>query len=121
VTAVTAIAADGSAQELDFVAGALEQCHGFLLHQVELVSALVTAAERLSADGQQRVIAELRMSAYPRAYFMPELVKRRDQAYMLSGREDLGTPVRKLYAAVAEQFQNTIDDDLRRDAEEDEA
>ncbi|HEV3291171.1 MAG TPA: hypothetical protein VG123_19505, partial [Streptosporangiaceae bacterium] len=48
-----------------------------------------------------------------------ELVNRRDRARALSQRTDLIVAVQGLYAAVAEQIQNAINDDLRRDIEED--
>jgi hypothetical protein len=126
VTAITAIAGDGSAQELSFVTGALAQCEGFVLHEPELVSILVGATENLPGNIREEAQADLRSSAILHAYFRsgtgepaPELVNRRDQARALAQRTDLIVAVQGLYAAVAEQIQNAINDDLRRDIEED--
>jgi len=124
VTVITAIADGGSTQELSFVTGALAQCEGFVLHEPELVSILVEAAENLPGNVREQAMADLRSSALLGGYFRSgsgepasELVNRRDRARILSQRRDLIAPVQELYAA--EQIQNTINDDLQRDLEED--
>jgi hypothetical protein len=60
VAAVAKIAAEGTPAELNFLAGALAQCESFVMDQVELVTALVTALAGVPDEVRERALAGLR-------------------------------------------------------------
>jgi hypothetical protein len=125
VATVRAIAARATPDELDFLTGALAKCEGFALQHVDLVSALVAALAPHPEELRLRGLAGLRMSALCRGYSRTPgkpaeaKVERRDAARALSQRLDLPETVRELYTTVANTCQEDIDDDLQRDAAED--
>jgi hypothetical protein len=126
VSAVRSIAAQGTADELDFLTGALANGGGFALRHVDLVVDLVSALTPLPKDLRMRGLARLRMSAQYRSHVRTPgkpadvTVQGRDAARALSESPDLPQAVRDLYATVADNYQKGIDDDLQRDADEDE-
>jgi len=126
-TAVQNTVAHGTPEELSFLAGALAQCEGFVLNQVEIVTLLIKALNDLPDETREPALAALRMSAHCHGYSRtpgqpaPEYVKRRDLARTISERTDLPDLAREFYTAVTDDLQHRIDEDLRQDAAEDNA
>lgn len=125
LTAVKRIAASSSPHELGFLTRCISNSERFSIDHIELVTELVEALDGCPTEIREIGLADLRASAACRSWTRApghpasEMVQRRDAARALAERADLTPSVRELYTVIAANFQQSIEDDLRRDAAED--
>jgi hypothetical protein len=125
-TAVTRLAASGTAEHLKFLAESLAEVEGFVLDRPDLVTILVVSLQGRDSVLRNDACGYLLLSGMPRGTSRTpgepaqENLTNRDRAADLAAREDLPDAVRELYRQMGKALQNQIDADLESDRREDE-
>lgn len=123
-TAISAIAAEGTADEVLFLAESLGNCPNFALDQPSLVAELIGALSRHPTPIHDDVRGHLLMSGMPRgtsrAPGQPAKanVEARDRAEALSETTAMTGDVREFYGRLRAALQHQIDRDLEDDERE---
>ncbi|MEV6928448.1 hypothetical protein AB0M46_28725 [Dactylosporangium sp. NPDC051485] len=122
-TAITTIAADGSDDELLFLAESLAHCPNFVLDEPERFEELLEALDRHPDANHDQVVGELLASGIPRASWTPghpaqQNIDNRDRAQALADDATLSDGARNLYRDLHAELQRIIDRDLKADQAE---
>jgi hypothetical protein len=126
-TAISAVAAQGTAEELLFLTESLANCQNFVLDSPALVAEIVDALSRHPAEAHDTMRGWVLTSGIPRGTSrtpgMPaqQNVDNRDRAEQLSQDAGLPEDVRQLYRELRVALQQVIDSDLAADQREAEA
>jgi hypothetical protein len=121
------VATNGTDAEVDFLAGGIARDNGFAVREVALTAQLIDRIAACPQPLRDRALAGLRISIYPASYSRrpgqpsEEQGRRRDQALAAAENPDLSERARAFYADAAASQQRLIDEDLRRDADEDDS
>ena len=122
---VTYVAANGTDAELNFLAGGIARDDGFAVREVVLTGWLVDRITTCPEPLRDRALAGLRFSFHPSSYSRrpghpnEERERRRGQALAAAQNSELSETARAFYAEAAKTEERLIDDELRRDADED--
>ncbi|WP_432973469.1 hypothetical protein [Dactylosporangium sp. CA-233914] len=122
-TAITTIAAQGTDDELLFLAESLAHCPNFVLDEPVLVAELVEALDRHPNINRNQIYGELLVSGVPRASWTPgqpaqQNIDNRDRAQTLADDDTLSDEARQLYRDLHAELQRIIDRDLKADQAE---
>jgi hypothetical protein len=123
-TAISAVAAQGTTEELLFLTESLANCQNFVLDSPSLVAEIVDALSRHPAEVHDMVFGGLLTSGLPRGTSrtpgMPaqQNVDNRDRAEQLSQDAGLSEGTRHLYRELRVALQQAIENDLAADQRE---
>lgn len=122
-TAIATIAADGTGDELLFLAESLAHCPNFVLDEPGLFDELVQALDRHPDVNRDQICGELLVSGVPRASWRPgqpaqQNIDNRDRAQTLADDDTLSDGARQLYRDLHAELQRIIDRDLKADQAE---
>ncbi|GAA0903593.1 ATP-binding protein [Virgisporangium aurantiacum] len=122
-SAITTIAANGTADELLFLAESLAHCTNFVLDEPGLFDELVQALDRHADIDHDQICGELLASGMPDASWRPgrpahETIDNRDRAQTLADDDTLSDKSRQLYRDLHAGLQRIIDRDLKADSTE---
>lgn len=121
----TDVATNGTDAEVDFLAGGIARDDGFAVREVALTGRLIDRISACPEPLRDRALAGLRISVHPTSYSRrpghpsEDRERRRDQARAAAEDPGLSERARAFYSEAAASQQRLIDEDLRRDADED--